>query len=345
MRNKQAIIKKFGSALEIKILETEIPQPMPSEALIRIEASTISSTDVTIRKGLYPLLKDKPPITLGYDFVGVIEKLGNAVTEFKIGDRVAEVCQTGGNSNYICRDTNGLLRVDKSVEAIAIAPLILSGMTAFQIFKYAARVKGGETFLVQGGSGAVGNILLQLCKMNNVKIVSTSSKNKLPFLESLGADTVDYNANNYFELLKNRSGYGFDAAIDFSNQKSINNSFRLLKTGGRMILCGLLTTQRKMETNTFFNFLKFSLEFGGMMMKKTYWNKFSDKSVIFFGVIDSKKDFPERYQNDLNELVELVKTKTLKPHIHQVLTLDETANGHQLIDDAKSTGHLVIYNT
>jgi NADPH:quinone reductase-like Zn-dependent oxidoreductase len=342
MKNKQATIEKFGTFNEIKIIESPIPEPKTGEVLIRVEASTISSTDITIRKGLYPLLKDNPPFTLGYDFVGIVEKLGEKVTTLSVGDRVADICQIGGNTHYICREAKALLKIDKKIEAIEVAPLILSGMTAYQIFKYYTNLKSGDSFLVHGGSGAVGNILLQLCKIHQVKTISTSSMSKLPILESLGAIAVDYQSENYFETLQQNAKEGFDVAIDFSNQKSINHSFKLLKKGGRMILCGLLTTQKKIERKTFVNFLRFGLEFGEMMLKKTLWNTFSSKKAIFFGIVDSKKDFPERYQKDLNELIELVISGKIKPHIHQIFNLDDTAKVHKCLEDGKSAGHLVI---
>lgn len=342
MKNKKAIIEKFGAFNEIKIIESPIPEPKTGEVLIRIEASTVSSTDITIRKGLYPLLKDNPPIVLGYDFVGIVENLGEGVTNLSIGDRVADICQIGGNAKYLCRKADELLSIPQTIEAIDVAPLILSGMTAYQIFKYAACVETGGTFLVHGGSGAVGNILLQLCRIHQVKTVSTTSTSKLQMVESLGAMAVDYSSENYFETLQKNTKEGFDATIDFSNQKSINHSFRLLKKGGRMILCGLLTTQKKMESKTFLNFLTFGLEFGGMMLKKALWNSFSSKKTIFFGIVDSKKDFPERYQNDLNELIELVISGKIKPYIYQVFNLDDISKAHQCLGNGKSAGHLVI---
>lgn len=342
MQNTKAIIGKFGTANEIKIISEPMPEPGPGEVRIKIEAATVSSTDVTIRKGLYPLLKDKPPFTLGYDFVGIVDKTGEGVTGISIGERVADICQVGGNTQYICRQVKNLLRISKEIKATDAAPLILSGMTAYQIFKYAANVKQGDSFLVHGGSGAVGNILLQLCKLHKVKTVSTSSATKTKLLEELGAIGIDYNSVNYFSELEKHKASGFDAAIDFSNQKSINHSFKLLKKGGRMILCGLLSTQRKMEAKTLYNFLKFGMEFGCMMLKKAWWNIFSNKKTIFFGIVDSKKEFPERYQSDLNELINLVKTGKLKPHIHETIRLEQIATAHQWIDDAITAGQTVI---
>jgi NADPH:quinone reductase len=88
MKNKKAIITEFGKPSVIQIVEENIPEPNANEARIKFEASTVSATDIFIRKGIYPLLKQKPPFTLGYDFVGIVDKVGERVINVKKGDRV-----------------------------------------------------------------------------------------------------------------------------------------------------------------------------------------------------------------------------------------------------------------
>lgn len=341
MKNKRVILNEFGSKDQLELRMDPMPIPKEGEALIQIEAASLTSTDLTIRKGLYPLLKTSPPFCLGYDFVGRILQVDEHTDGLKIGDRVAGICQIGGHSEYICFATKDLLRIDSSLNSADISPLVLSGMTAYQIFKYCARVKSGDTFLIHGGSGAVGNFLLQLCRANGIKSVSTGSASKLDFMRENGSVALDYNAANYPVKLKQVAKGGFDAAFDFTNQKSINRSFRLLKKEGRMILTGLLSTQKKMEKKTFGNFLKFGLEFGWMMMKKAFWNVSTSKEVYFFGIVDSKQDFPERYQNDFNELIQLVETKQLKI-FKKEYSLDEASQAHTDLEDGKSIGNLIF---
>ncbi len=103
MKNKKAIIKGFGKPSVIKIVEENLPEPHAGEARIKIEASTVSSTDIFIRKGIYPLLKQKPPFTLGYDFVGIVDKIGGGVTHVKVGDRVCSIVMVGGNAQFIAQ--------------------------------------------------------------------------------------------------------------------------------------------------------------------------------------------------------------------------------------------------
>lgn len=342
VENRKAIVKRFGSANEIQIVTEPIPVPQTGEVRVKIEAATVSNTDTLIRKGIYPLLKKKPPLTMGYDFVGVIDRLGEEVSSFTVGDRVADLCQTGGNANYIVREAGSLARVPTYIDPAQAACLILSGMTAYQIFKHYSKVKPGDTFLIHGGSGAVGHTLLQLCQIHKVEAVTTASKNKHGRLAGYGAKTLDYRAPNYYEDLEKAAKGGFDAAFDFTNQRSFDRSFRLLKPGGRLTTCGILTKAQKILRKNPFNFLGFGLAFGWMMVKLAWWDRFSDKEAKFFGIVNSKRDFPERFQEDLDELIALLSAGKLTPYIHEVLGLDEVPTGHRLLEEGKVVGQIVI---
>jgi NADPH:quinone reductase-like Zn-dependent oxidoreductase len=344
MKNKQAIINEFGLPSVIRIVENEMPQPKPNEARIKIEASTVSATDIFIRKGIYPLLKQKPPFTLGYDFVGIVDAIGADVKNVKIGDRVCNIIMIGGNANYMCCKADELILIPSEVEAKDAACFTLSGITAYQIFKHIAKVKNGNSILIHGASGAVGNMLLQLGKINNCKMIATASASKHLKIESYGAKALDYHSINYFTQLKQFAENGFDAVFDFTNQKSFNQSFGLLKNGGTLVTYAVYSSSLRIDKKTTFNFLKFGMDFGLMMMKLFWWNTFSNKSAKFFGVMDSKKDFPERFRNDMSELFELLKQNKVKPLIYKELPLEDVQEAHQLIQDRKVEGQIVILN-
>jgi len=339
--NRQAIIKQFGTAEALTIVENEVPEPKSDEVRVKIEAASLTSTDLTIRKGLYPLLKLNPPFVLGYDFVGKIDKVGSEVIDFQKGERVAGICQIGGHSDYINVAPTTLLRVDSSLESEKVACLVQIGVTAYQMYHHFAKVRAGDRFLIHGGSGAVGNLLVQLCRLNEVQAVATASNAKQDFVRNLSGIPIDYQAANYAAQLKKEAGDGFDAALDFTNQKSINRSFRLLKKGGRLILSGLLNTQQQVEKKTFWSFLKFGLEFGGMMLKKARWNQFTSKDVHFFGIVDSRNDHPDRYQNDFTKLLRLVENGQL--HLHFATYKLEEARQAQLdLENGKIRGQLIL---
>ena len=95
-------IGTFGGPEQIRLVEeARLPQPGEGEVRIRVEASSLVFTDMLIRRNLYPVLKLRLPLTLGYDFVGRIEALGPGVSQWRIGDRVADLTQIGGNATPV----------------------------------------------------------------------------------------------------------------------------------------------------------------------------------------------------------------------------------------------------
>jgi NADPH:quinone reductase-like Zn-dependent oxidoreductase len=130
---------------------------------VRVLASGIEYTDVVIRRHLYAqTMFRRPPFVMGYDVVGEIDQLGEGVSGFQIGDRVADLTVVGSNAAYRALRAKDLARVPKGVDAAEAAALILSWTTALQLLHRSARVQRGQRVLVQGAAGAVGQALLVL---------------------------------------------------------------------------------------------------------------------------------------------------------------------------------------
>src|SRR4030095_10805941 len=107
-------------------------------------------------------MRRRPPFVLGYDVVGEIDQLGEGVSGFQIGDRVAEMTVVGSNPAFGTRGAAQLARVPPGVDPAEVAALILSWTTAYQLLHRTARVQQGQRVLVQGAAGAVGQALLVL---------------------------------------------------------------------------------------------------------------------------------------------------------------------------------------
>ena len=96
MSYERVIITEFGEPEVLKmVVETALPEPGPGEVRVKVLATSACFTDTMIRKGTYRDLKDQPPFSPGYDMVGVVDKLGEGVTRFKVGQRVADLTSIG----------------------------------------------------------------------------------------------------------------------------------------------------------------------------------------------------------------------------------------------------------
>src|SRR6476661_6673593 len=100
-RNRVVQVKRFGGADELEVVDAPVPTAGRGEVRVRVLASGIEYTDVVIRRHLYPqTMRRRPPFALGYDVVGEIDQLGDGVSGFKLGDRVADMTVLGSNATF-----------------------------------------------------------------------------------------------------------------------------------------------------------------------------------------------------------------------------------------------------
>lgn len=134
MSYKRVIFKEFGGPETLQLVEEKaLPEPEAGEVRVKVLRTSANFTDTMIRKGKYPAVKDNPPFSPGYDMVGVVDQPGEDATEFRVGERVADMTVIGGYSEYICLPEKRLTRVPENVDPSEAVSLILSYMTAYQM--------------------------------------------------------------------------------------------------------------------------------------------------------------------------------------------------------------------
>ena len=164
MTKRQEILRlnRFGDAGGFELVEAPLPVPGPGEVRVRVLAAGVQFTDVVMRQGRYPDLRQKPPLVLGYDVVGEIDELGAGVTGHAIGDRVADLTVTGSYARYRLLRADRVSKLPAGAESAQASTLVLSWVTAYQLLHRLARVQRGQRVLIQGAAGAVGQALLAL---------------------------------------------------------------------------------------------------------------------------------------------------------------------------------------
>ena len=163
--HRVVMLQKFGGPEGFVVVERPVPEPGVGEVLVKVLAASVQFTDVILRKGRYHDLKEKPPLVLGYDLVGEIVKLGPGVTSLAVGQRVADLTMTGSYAQYRTLDATQVALVHAALDPAVVTSLVLSWMTGYQLLHRNARVLKGQTILVLGAAGAVGQALLILGKL------------------------------------------------------------------------------------------------------------------------------------------------------------------------------------
>jgi len=183
MKYKQVIINRHGGSEVLQLVENELPEPGSGEVRVKILAKVASFTDILIREGLYPGIP-KPPFSPGYEIVGIVDKLGDGVSNLEIGQRAIALTIVGGYSEFICIPATELIQVPETVDAVAAVCLPLHYVTADQMLHRIAAVKSNQRILIHGAAGGVGTALLQLGKLAGLEMYGTASKPKHQLVSS-----------------------------------------------------------------------------------------------------------------------------------------------------------------
>ncbi|MGN7918929.1 zinc-binding alcohol dehydrogenase family protein [Lysobacter sp. 22409] len=181
------------------LLDVDLPAPNASghDLLVRVEAISVNPVDTKVRSPK-PQVEAQPRV-LGYDAAGVVEAVGEAVTRFKVGDRVyyaGDITRPGTNSELHLVDERIVGAAPKSLSAAEAAALPLTAITAwellFQRMPYDSEHGGrGKTLLVIAGAGGVGSIAIQIAKRAGFRVVATASRAEtVEWCRRMGADEV-----------------------------------------------------------------------------------------------------------------------------------------------------------
>ena len=174
----------------------EAPDPIagPGEVVVDIHAASVNAADYKVRLGGGRYSLSRFPHILGRDFSGVVSTLGAGVTDFTVGDAVFAVTDQGIEGAYaekIAIKAGIIAKKPDRLSHAEAAALGLTSLTALTAIEDAAKLKAGETILIQGGAGGVAGFAVQLCKYLGATVITTASASNHPYVRSLGADPSD----------------------------------------------------------------------------------------------------------------------------------------------------------
>jgi NADPH:quinone reductase-like Zn-dependent oxidoreductase len=244
---KAIVHTKYGPPDELQLKEVEKPVPKANKVLIKIHATTVTTTDCNVRNFTFlprlfhiPLRLQfgilKPKISiLGVDLAGEIEAVGKDVTLFKEGDQVFGTPdpEFGAHAEYISMPENGVLAIkptNTTWEEAAAIPLAAN--TALYYIRDLGNIQAGQKILLNGASGAIGTFAVQLAKYYGAQVTGVCSTVNLELVRSLGADKViDYTREDFTQ-----SGETYDVIFDVVGKLRYSQSKGSLKENGLYLL-------------------------------------------------------------------------------------------------------------
>ncbi|HZQ42937.1 MAG TPA: quinone oxidoreductase [Acidobacteriaceae bacterium] len=230
-------VKKTGGPEVLELVEIPRPEPKTGEVLVRIAASGVNFIDTYLREGRYPA---ELPFVPGQEAAGVVEKLGEGVTGFAVGDHVAWNGTRGTYAEYACAAAKDLLHVPNGMGLEDAAAVLLQGMTAHYLIYDTYRVQRGDAVLVHAGAGGVGLLITQMLKMIGARVITTvSTEEKAELSRAAGADDVIlYTRENFAEAVKRIVPEGLPVVYDSVGKTTFEDSLKCLRPRGLMALYG-----------------------------------------------------------------------------------------------------------
>ncbi len=329
---KAAFYDQHGTTAEIKVGEFPTPSIGRDEVLIRVRAASLNGFDPMILAGTTGLKTPLPMIPLG-DFAGEIESVGERVRGWKPGDRVCPFpfvaaegmtgeTRRGAAAEFIAFPAINLISIPEGVSYVDAACLPIAYGTAYRMMIERARVKAGERVLILGATGAVGIGALELAKEAGCEVIACGSSDwKLEKLKALGADHVIDTSKDDFEAVVKElygkprmlGGGGVNVVVNYIGGETWVKSLRCLSKNGRLLTCGA-TAGFKPEED-----IRYIWTFELNVMGSNAW-----------------------IPPDQIKLLDMVASGELKPQIHDVRPLEETAASIQQLIDRDVFGKIII---
>jgi NADPH:quinone reductase-like Zn-dependent oxidoreductase len=307
MKIRKVRIHRFGGPDVLQVDSVEPSLPDAAQVLVSVKAASINPVDFKIRNGQYPAVKeDRLPYTLGRDVSGIVEKCGAQATQLNIGDEVLGIVgiNGGGYAEKVVVDQLALARKPTSIDHAHAAAIPLAGQTAWQgLFRH-GQLQSGQSVLIHGGSGGVGHFAIQFAKAKGVRVLTTVSTRNVEFARGLGADVViDYKTQRFEE-----QAHDLDMVFDLIDGETRERSWQLLKPGG--VLVSTLTEPSQ----------QIALQHGVRALRYTV----------------------EANGGELAEIIELVGSGKVKPHVQKTFRLEDAAEAMTAVEHGQSVGKIVL---
>lgn len=224
--------KSFGKSDVLELKQADKPTIKENEVLIKVMATTINPLDMKIRSGyMQKMMPVELPFIPGLDASGIIEAIGNKVTRIKAGDEVFTVSSAGSYAEYIVANEDDVALKPDNVSFNEAASLAVPLATSYAVLIEAGQIQSGQKVLIQGASGGVGSIMVQMAKALGAYVIGTASGAGINIIKNLGADeAIDYKTQDFTRLVKD-----MDLVADLAGGETQIKSFEVLKKGGKLL--------------------------------------------------------------------------------------------------------------
>jgi len=314
-----------GGPEVLRVTTVPDPVPAPEQILVHVRATALNRADVMQRLGQYPPPPGESDI-LGLELAGEVEALGAAVTDLAPGDRVFGLVGSGGYAEKAVIDARMAMPIPPGWSFVQAAAVPEVFFTAQETIFTLAGLKKGETLLVHAAASGVGTAGIQMARETGARIfVTAGSAEKIQRCLELGATAgCNYKERDFADWVKEvTNGQGVDVIEDFIGAAYWDRNLRSLKTGGRLVLVGLMGGA-KVEANLGLIMTKRLQVFGSVLRSRPL----ADKIAI-----------TQRFRTNW---LPLLATGRITPVVDQVFPLAQVANAHRYMEENRNFGKIIL---
>ncbi|MFD8019250.1 NADP-dependent oxidoreductase [Streptomyces lavendulae] len=299
---KAAGFHAFGGPEVLELIEVPAPEAGAGEVRVRVKAAGAQPTDCAVRSGWNPpgFTITFPHIT-GGDFAGVVDQVGEGVTGFSVGDEVLGYRTQLTYAEYVTVPADQIVAKPAGLPWEVAGSLSASGQTAHTAIEL-LKVSEGETVLINGASGGVGTIAVQLAVARGAKVVATGREENHAYLRELGAVPVAY-GEGLIDRVRAAAPEGVDAALDTASADGLRVAAELVED--------------KQRVGTIFAY-----------------EVYEELGVRWIG--------SQRSAQRLAELASLVDSGALRVHVRKTFPLAEAAEAHRELETGHGRGKIVL---
>ena len=318
-------ISKPGPPEVLKPVERPDPIPGAGEVRIRVAAAGVNRPDVLQRRGAYPPPPGASDLP-GLEVAGTVDAVGEAVGEWRSGDRVCALLSGGGYATMCVVPAVQCLPIPAAMDDVSAAALPETFFTVWTNVFDRGRLRAGETALFHGGSSGIGTTAIQLAVARGARVFATAgSDEKCRACERLGAErAINYRAEDFVAVVKEvTGGRGVDLILDIVGGDYIARDLASLAVEGRLVVIGFMGGDT--ATLDFRRILGRRLTITGSTLRpRTAAEKGEIASAL------------------RREVWPLLEAGAIKPVVYRTFALDDAAAAHRLMESSEHIGKIVL---
>lgn len=317
---KAIVYTKYGPPEALQLKEVEKPTPKEHQILVKVRAASLNAMDYRrfemlslLGRLMEKFLIKSVNTVLGVDVAGTVEAVGKNVTEFKPGDEVFGV-SPGAFAEYACNGASKFALKPAHVSFEAAAAVPVAACTALQGLRDKGQIQPGQKVLIDGASGGVGTLAVQIAKSFEAEVTAVCSTQNIDMARSIGADhVIDYTQEDF-----TKNGQRYDLILAVNGHHSILDYRRALSPNGICVMAGGPLSQ------------VFQVMLLGPLV-----SKIGRKKIGFMGIATTPK-------KDLDVIKELLEVGKIVPIIDKCYPLSETVNAIRYLVEEHAKGKVII---